>query len=86
MNTPVTLEQRRAFTAERLKLLADELAAAGPAEIADGSACVYATGSGGRGEMSPRSDLDIFIVEYKDKARPLTNLNEIRWVQILWNG
>jgi hypothetical protein len=78
MKTPVTLEQRRAFTAERLKLLADELAAAGASEIADGCACVYATGSGGRGEMSPKSDLDIFIVEYKDKARPLTNLNEIR--------
>lgn len=35
-------------------------------------------GSGGRGEMSAKSDLDIFIVEYKEKARPLTNLNEIR--------
>lgn len=77
MNVPGTLAQRRAFTAERLALLAKELGAAGATEIAEGRACVYVTGSGGRGEMSPKSDLDIFIVNYEDKARPLTNLNEI---------
>lgn len=73
-----TLQERREFTQKRLQELREELDSVGANEIADGCSCVYVTGSGGRGEMSSRSDLDIFIVQYKEQARPLTNLNEIR--------
>ena len=78
VNVPETLIKRRAFTDERLGKLIGVLNASGAAGVAEGCACVYATGSGGRGEMSGRSDLDIFIVQFEEKTkRPLTNLNEI---------
>jgi hypothetical protein len=78
MNVPTILGERREFTKSRLETLKKELSKAGADKIAEGSACVYATGSGGRGEMSERSDLDIFIVQYRDKANSLSNLDEIR--------
>jgi predicted nucleotidyltransferase len=51
---------RRSQTDERIKTLREKLHKA--EEIAARKACVYATGSFGRREASPYSDLDIFIV------------------------
>jgi predicted nucleotidyltransferase len=78
VNIPETLKQRREFTEKRLEALRSQLEAVKAPEIVDKRACVYATGSVGRGEMSERSDLDIFIVRDKTAEQPLTNLNEIR--------
>ena len=78
VKVPEVLEERRRLTQRRLKELVAELERTGAAEIAGKSACVYATGSVGRGEMSAESDLDIFIIRDKATASPLTNLNEIR--------
>jgi hypothetical protein len=73
-----TLRQRRALTEQRLSELTANLQAVGALEIAEGRACIYATGSLGRGEMSSRSDLDVFIVRDRQAESPLTNLDEIR--------
>ena len=54
------LYKRRSQTEARLKTLREKLKAA--EKIAAGKACVYATGSFGRGEASEFSDLDLFIV------------------------
>lgn len=54
------LADRRASTANRLSALIAALKAA--ESFARGKACVYATGSFGRGEASSYSDLDLFIV------------------------
>ena len=54
------LDNRRSGTASRVDQLRSQLRAA--EELADGKACVYATGSFGRGEASLYSDLDLFIV------------------------
>jgi predicted nucleotidyltransferase len=61
------LADRRVQTNERLKTLQEILK---PAEkISADKACVYATGSFGRGEASAHSDLDLFIVG-KRNGRP----------------
>jgi predicted nucleotidyltransferase len=61
------LDQRRDFTATRLE---DLVANLGEAEkVITDNACVYVTGSGGRGEMSEWSDLDLFIVSEVEEAR-----------------
>lgn len=78
MKVPDTLLKRRAFTEQRLKELGDALEKAQGPTIVEKCACVYATGSVGRGEMSENSDLDIFIIRDRSLERPLTNLNEIR--------
>ena len=78
MNVPKLLADRRQKTEERLAQLGAALAAVGAPEIVENRACVYATGSVGRGEMSPKSDLDIFIVRDRSLPSPLTNLDEIR--------
>jgi hypothetical protein len=78
MSTPSTLVRRREQTAARLSQLLEELTRAEAPSIVEGRACVYATGSVGRNEMSARSDLDIFIVRDRTVALPLTNLEEIR--------
>lgn len=78
MKPPETLESRRTLTAVRKRDLVSALTTAKAHDIVERCACVYATGSVGRGEMSPNSDLDIFIVRDRTVARPLTNLNEIR--------
>lgn len=75
------LSKRRAQTANRISALQHDLQSA--AEIAEGKACVYATGSFGRGEASPHSDLDIFIVGKSETARSspssaLSRLDAIR--------
>lgn len=54
------LSDRRSQTEARTKTLRERLSEAN--EIAAGKACVYATGSFGRGEASVHSDLDLFIV------------------------
>jgi len=50
-----------------LKELESRLEKAG--EIAEGRACVYATGSYGRGEACAHSDLDVFLVGPDDETR-----------------
>ncbi|MBI5131196.1 MAG: nucleotidyltransferase domain-containing protein [Rhodopseudomonas palustris] len=54
------LSERREQTAARLKRMREGLSEA--EELAHGKACVYATGSYGRGEACEHSDLDLFIV------------------------
>lgn len=58
------LSDRRSQTEARIKTLRDKLKDA--EQIAAGKACVYATGSFGRGEASAHSDLDLFIVGKKN--------------------
>jgi hypothetical protein len=77
------LSDRRSQTAARIEKLNKELA--GAEKRAAGKACVYATGSFGRGEASIHSDLDLFIVGKRDgRKRPdgkegslLTRLDDI---------
>jgi predicted nucleotidyltransferase len=70
------LERRRQKTAERIKNLRDALK---DAEVLCGDrACVYMTGSFGRGETSSRSDLDLFIAGKGNLDKPeLRRLDEI---------
>ncbi|MGA7761235.1 MAG: nucleotidyltransferase domain-containing protein [Candidatus Binataceae bacterium] len=71
------LETRRSETTSRFERLQKQLSAAD--KLAADKACVYATGSFGRGEASKYSDLDLFIVGRGDKnRRELSNLEEIR--------
>ena len=58
------LAERREQTRNRLLKLRESLEEA--EKIAAQKACVYATGSFGRGEASPHSDLDLFIVGKRD--------------------
>jgi predicted nucleotidyltransferase len=58
------LADRRSGTAERIAELRGRLKSA--EALAKGKACVFATGSFGRREASPHSDLDLFIVGKKD--------------------
>jgi hypothetical protein len=78
MVAPELLQTRRGDTRERLQALTEELRRGGADEICGDRASVYATGSGGRGEMGTHSDLDIFIVFDKKAAPPLNNLEDIR--------
>ena len=59
------LADRRSQTAARLLLLRERLETA--EKLAAGKACVYATGSFGRGEANKNSDLDLFIVGLDNK-------------------
>lgn len=54
------LAERREYTQNRIQQLRAELDSA--ATLLDSKACVYATGSFGRGEASRYSDLDLFIL------------------------
>lgn len=70
------LDQRRAQTANRIKLLQAEVTRA--EQLCRDAGCVYVTGSFGRSEASTHSDLDLFIVglgTHKDPA--LSRLNQI---------
>jgi predicted nucleotidyltransferase len=70
------LEERRSETQSRFDQLKGELVAA--EKLAAGKACIYATGSFGRGEASKYSDLDLFIVGRGEKnRRELSKLEEI---------
>jgi predicted nucleotidyltransferase len=71
------LDHRRRETERRISRLKRKLERA--AGISQGKACVYVTGSFGRGEASPYSDLDLFIVGQKhSNQRSLARLDEIR--------
>src|SRR5262245_53111973 len=73
----VALANRRSQTRTRLEELRSELKAA--EALASGKACVYATGSFGRGEASAHSDLDLFILGKNNAAGEslLKRLDEI---------
>ena len=58
------LDDRRSDTAARIANIRGRLKAA--EALVKGKACVFATGSFGRRESSPHSDLDLFIVGKKD--------------------
>jgi UTP:GlnB (protein PII) uridylyltransferase len=60
-NVPELLQQRRARTDERVAQLRSWLTAAQAEAFTGDSACVYATGSVGRGEASEHSDLDVLL-------------------------
>jgi len=77
------IDGRRDFSDERFEKLRESLTEA--PEICADKACIYATGSFGRREASPHSDLDLFIVSLSyekddkveiDRSR-LSKLNEI---------
>lgn len=69
------LERRRAKTDERIGELKAELKEA--EKLAADKACVYMTGSFGRGEASGYSDLDLFIAgKHRDSKPLLTGLDE----------
>lgn len=59
------LAERRVQTNRRISELREELKDA--AALAEDKACVYVTGSFGRGEASPHSDLDVFIVGKRNR-------------------
>ncbi|MEX0804428.1 MAG: nucleotidyltransferase domain-containing protein [Candidatus Binatia bacterium] len=71
------INSRRAETDVRLSRIQEHLTDA--SKVAAGTACVYATGSFGRGEASKFSDLDLFIVGRSDEQgrRLLGKLDEI---------
>ena len=71
------LDERRRDTTKRTSELRQELHEA--ESLCSGKACVYATGSFGRGEASRHSDLDLFIVGRNDdkRNRILKRLDEI---------
>lgn len=60
------LSSRRFHTVNRLKEVRSELHTLAANRVR-GKACVYATGSFGRCEASPHSDLDIFILGKTDE-------------------
>lgn len=77
------LAKRRTYTLNRIGEIQSRLA--GPEKIARDKACVYVTGSFGRLEASPHSDLDLFILGKVDgiknregkEGRLLKRLDEI---------
>jgi predicted nucleotidyltransferase len=70
------LEARREETKTRFEQLQKRLSVA--EALSRDKACVYATGSFGRGEASKYSDLDLFIVSRGSLDKPeLSNLDEI---------
>lgn len=70
------LDGRRLATTKRIQELRAELPRA--AQLCGEAACVYMTGSFGRGEASSHSDLDVFIVGIGTHESPaLTRLNQI---------
>jgi hypothetical protein len=80
VNMGKVIEERRQFSDERFEGLRASLTVA--QEICADKACVYATGSFGRREASPHSDIDLFIVSLSDEEKKadrscLSRLNEI---------
>lgn len=76
---PEALEARRRYSEEKLTELRERLASA--ENLVRDNACMYVTGSFGRGEACANSDLDLFIVGRTDGGDPpkrlLTRLDEI---------
>lgn len=70
------LNRRRQDTEKRIENLRQELKEAG--KLCGDGACVYVTGSFGRGEAGQHSDLDLFIVSQGTRKKPaLSRLDEI---------
>ncbi len=71
------LNERRTKTSDRVQLLQTKLSEA--ENLCKGKACVYATGSYGRGEANQHSDLDLFIAGHPttEGKRHLKALDEI---------
>jgi len=70
------LDRRRLGTAKRIEALRAKLTRA--EGLCGETACVYMTGSFGRGEASTHSDLDLFIVgQGTTEAPALSRLNQI---------
>ncbi|GAB3121447.1 nucleotidyltransferase domain-containing protein [Novispirillum itersonii] len=61
------ISKRKNYTESRIKALKSKLLNCN--SLLDGKACVYATGSFGRLEAGPKSDLDLFIVGKSDPSR-----------------
>lgn len=78
MKLPSTIVQRRDRTDEKLQRLVRALQGCDAETIVGNYACVYATGSLGRGELSDRSDLDLFVLRDRCQTPHLSNLDEIR--------
>lgn len=68
-SVPELLQQRRTRTDERVTKLRQWLIAVGAEALTGDAACVYATGSVGRGEASEHSDLDVFVVSTGELKR-----------------
>lgn len=68
-NVPELLQQRRKRTDERVTKLRQTLIDAEAEALTGDAACVYATGSVGRGEASEHSDLDVFVVSTGELKR-----------------
>jgi predicted nucleotidyltransferase len=68
-SVPELIQQRRTRTDGRVTELRDWLTAAGAEALIGDAACVYATGSVGRGEASEHSDLDVFVVSIGELKR-----------------
>jgi predicted nucleotidyltransferase len=64
------LAERRRTTAARLDRLRDHLTRENTEALLGNAACIYATGSVGRGETSEHSDLDVFIVASTGDTAP----------------
>jgi predicted nucleotidyltransferase len=71
IDLPDKLAERRAYSHDRLRSLVARLEARGADPLTGTTACVYATGSVARGEASPHSDLDLFIVANGSQFREL---------------
>lgn len=69
------LKDRRKFTSQRIADVRERLK--DTEKLTVGKACVYATGSYGRGEASPHSDLDVFIAAKTHIDKPVSQLNRL---------
>lgn len=66
-------EERAAYTGDTLGKLKDAVAGAlePDTERVLRDTCIYVVGSGGRGEMSPQSDVDLFVARVKGDPSPV---------------
>ncbi len=72
------LMPRRQFSEERLNKLSEQLRQLPMVESLP-DLCIYATGSFGRFEASPHSDIDLFFLNDKSQlVAPVSRLNELR--------
>lgn len=69
------LTNRRASTSQRTAELKQRLK--DTEKLTEGKACIYATGSYGRGEASPYSDLDVFIATKVQKDKNETVVSQL---------
>lgn len=67
------LAERRERSGERFAQLQDALAGLGDLPLRN--LCIYATGSYGRRESAPESDIDLFFVDTSPPGRPLSKID-----------